>query len=255
MRIWKTPAPGTCSTPGGSITFNLDLIPNLNVVYTSPDVPVDHFGGTAYTASDTIALATDGTTVTGTYTCIATYSGDANYVGSQDDGTNETTVVSAASPTISSTASSAITLPGDGSQPILSDTIAMSGAYFPTGTISVTLKLGTNTVQTYSYAAADTTYTPTYQLPNTGTVAGTYTWSASWSADDNNNGGLAVVADEGGATEQTVVSAATPTITTNATGTLTNGVVVLTGHGPPGRRVRHRRRDDHLHPDRAGRPR
>src|SRR5262249_9301363 len=74
----------------------------------------------------------------------------------------------------------------------------------------------------FSYTQTDAvsgngTYTASDVLPTTGTVAGTYTWSAVYSGDANNNSAH----DQGGTAEQTIVSAAHPTVVTTASGAVT----------------------------------
>src|SRR5262249_45996830 len=54
------------------------------------------------------------------------------------------------------------------------------------------------------------TYTVSTPPLATGTVAGTYTWKATYGGDSNN----AVASDQGGVAEQTVVSPASPTLAT-----------------------------------------
>src|SRR5208337_1753286 len=63
-----------------------------------------------------------------------------------------------------------------------------------------------------------------YTLPTSGTATGTYTWSASYSGDANNN----VASETGSATngEQTVVSKASPTITASPGATVVLGTGV-----------------------------
>ena len=68
-----------------------------------------------------------------------------------------------------------------------------------------------------SYTASDT-------LPTTGTVVGTYTWSVKYAGDANNN----PATDQGGTAEQTVVSKASPTIMTTASGEIPRCVYTLT---------------------------
>jgi hypothetical protein len=231
---------------GGTVTFYLfapgDDGSNLTTAKYTDVVPISgdaSAGLTVSTGTGTITgsnILPTNITVTGTWNWEAIYSGsthDGNIDdGATDDFGNEPVQVSAASPKIVTTASGPVTLPGDGSQPTISDTITMSGAYFPTGNINVTLTLttgsGASNVYSTSYAAANTTYTPTYQLPNTGTVAGTYTWAATWTADANNNGGGAVVTDEGGTAEQTAVSPASPTLVTTASPGITLGTAAPT---------------------------
>src|SRR5262249_11371321 len=63
------------------------------------------------------------------------------------------------------------------------------------------------------------TYTASTALPTSGAVAGTYTWTAVYGGDANNN----AANDQGGAAEQTVVSVASPTLTTTPSGNVTLG--------------------------------
>ena len=165
--------------PTGSLVFTLTGPGGFT--YTQTDTVR---GNSTYTAST--PLATTGT-VAGTYTWSVTYEGDANNNAAIDQGgAIEQTVVSSASPTLVTTASAAITL--GTTAPTLSDSAVLSGGYFPTGSIVFTLS-GPNG---FSYMQPDTvngnaTYTASTPLATTGTVAGTYTWSATYSGDANNN--------------------------------------------------------------------
>ena len=169
--------------PTGSITFTLSGPDGFSYSQTDPVS-----GNGTYMASDT--LPTTGT-VAGTYTWSAAYSGDANNKVASETGraTNgEQTVVSAASPTIVTTASPAVTLPtGPSGTVTLSDSAVLSGGYHPTGSITFTL----SGPDGFSYSQTDPvsgngTYMASDTLPTTGTVAGTYTWSAAYSGDANN---------------------------------------------------------------------
>src|SRR5208337_2794900 len=192
-----------------SITFTLDL--GSTQVYTTSDRVS---GNGTYSASYTLPITG---AVTGTYTWHAHYSGDAeNNAASDQGGTAEQTVVNAAIPTITTTASPATTTLGT-TAPTISDTATLSGAYFPTGSITFTLTLNGNAVSAATQTdtvTANGPYSASYTLPTSGTVAGTYTWSAAYSSDANNN----AASETGSATngEQTVVSKANPTITTTA---------------------------------------
>src|SRR5207248_771966 len=87
----------------GKITFTLTGPGGFS--YTQTDTVN---GNGTYTAGDT--LGTTGL-VAGTYTCSATYNGDGNNLTAHDQGgTAEQTIVSPASPSIVTTASSAVTL-------------------------------------------------------------------------------------------------------------------------------------------------
>jgi hypothetical protein len=115
-------------------------------------------------------------------------------------------------PTITTTASSNVTL--STAATTLTDSAVVAGGTSPTGTLTFTLTgPGNTTVDTETVTVSgDGTYsTPTgYTLPTSGTVAGTYTWHAAYGGDGNNSGS----SDQGGTAEQTVVSAATPTVST-----------------------------------------
>jgi hypothetical protein len=196
----------------GSITFTL----------TGP-------GGLSYTQTDTVngdgtytagtPLGTSGQ-VAGTYTWSAVYSGDGNNASTQDQGgTAEQTVVSPASPNMLTMASSAVTL--GTTAPSLSDSAVLSGGFFETGSITFTLTGpgGFSFTQTDT-VNGDGTYTAGTALGTSGQVAGTYTWSATYSGDGNNTSAQ----DQGGTAEQTVVSPASPgMVTTASPGNITLG--------------------------------
>src|SRR5262249_49398280 len=147
------------------------------------------------------------------------YSGDANNLGANDQGETEQTIVSAANPIVVTTASSALTL--GTTAPTLTDSAVLSGGFFETGTITFTLTGPGG----FSYTQTDTvsgngTYTARATLPTAGLLPGTYTWSAHYSGDGNNQN----ASEEGGTAEQTIVSAAHPTLVTTASGAVTLGL-------------------------------
>ena len=72
--------------------------------------------------------------------------------------------------------------------------------------------------------AASREHTASDTLPTTGIVAGTYTWSAHYSGDVNNNSAN----DQGGTAEQTIVSAAHPSLLTTASSAITLGTTAPT---------------------------
>jgi hypothetical protein len=77
-------------------------------------------------------------TVAGTYTWHVTYAGDANNNAASDQGgTAEQTVVSAASPTLATTPSCTTVTLGT-TAPTLKDTATLAAGYYETGTISST---------------------------------------------------------------------------------------------------------------------
>ena len=95
----------------------------------------------------------------------------------------------------------------------LSDSAVLLGGYYPTGSIVFTLTGPggfSYTADRHGQRQRHLHRQPT--LPTTGTVAGTYTWTARYVGDANN----AAANDQGGVAEQTVVRPASPTIVTTA---------------------------------------
>src|SRR5207245_2003586 len=94
----------------------------------------------------------------------------------------------------------------------LKDTADLEGAYFPTGTITFTLKYGNSTVdtETVTVSGNGTYTTPTgYTLPTNVTVTGNYVWTASYTDPLNNNN---PASDPGtSAQEQVTIKPANPT--------------------------------------------
>ena len=139
-------------------------------------------GDGTYTTPTGFTLPTAGT-VAGTYSWNATYSGDPN--NNPANASPEPTVVSRASPGLSTTAS-----PGGVAGTTLTDIAHLSGGYFPSGTITFMLTATSGlTVDTETVTAnGNGTYaTPTgFTLP-TGTVPGTYVWHVLYNGDGNNN--------------------------------------------------------------------
>jgi hypothetical protein len=221
-------------SPTGNIVFMLTGPGGFSFTQT-----VTVSGNGTYTASTT--LPTTGM-VAGTYTWTAHYGGDANNKPANDQGgIAEQTVVRPASPTLVTTASPlAITL--STTSPKLNDTAHLEGGYNPTGTLLFTLMQGSTTVftQTDTVTGNGTYTTAGLTLPTTATVTGTYTWTVAYSGDTNNK----PANDQGGITEQTVVSPASPTLVTTASSattlggstapTLTDSAVLSGGYFPTG---------------------
>src|SRR5262249_58038513 len=93
----------------------------------------------------------------------------------------------------------------------LSDSAVLSGGFNPTGDIFFTLTgPGGFSFTQIDPVNGNGTYTASTTLPTTGMVAGTYTWTVTYGGDANN---IAAI-DQGGPTEQTVVSPASPAIST-----------------------------------------
>jgi phosphatidylinositol-3-phosphatase len=139
---------------------------------------------------------------------------DANTPGTNDLANMykpEQTVVSAANPTITSTASPAVAIGPAG--PTLTDTAVLAGGYYETGSLVFTLS-GPNG---FSYSqtvpvSGNGTYTASDSLPTVGTAPGTYTWSVTYAGDANNNNAI----DQGGTAEQTVVVGSGATVVGNS---------------------------------------
>ena len=227
--------------PGGTITFYLfapGVTPDStysNNVYT--DV-VSVSGNTTYDTTTSginhggYTLPTSGT-IAGTYQWVAIYSGDSNNKGATDSSSNESVPIAKANVSSSffttATPNGTITL-GTGTQ-TLSDSVVLSGGHNPTGTITFNLYLGTSTTPVYTdhvTVSGNNTYdttmgdNPGYKLPTTGTVTGTYKWTASYTGDGNNSS----ASDPGTSPkEQVTVSPASPSIVTtaNPTGTFYAG--------------------------------
>src|SRR5262249_2039617 len=87
-----------------------------------------------------------------------------------------------AQPTLTATATPAIRL--GATAPTISDTADLEGGSYETGSIvfQVTGPGGFSYTQT-DPVSGDGTYSASTPLPTTGTVAGTYTWSARYSGD------------------------------------------------------------------------
>ena len=206
----------------GTVSFTLML--GSTTVYTTSDTVT---GDGTYTASYT--LPTSGT-VTGTYAWTDSYSGDANNnpaTGNTDS--SEQTVVSLASPTLSTLPSATSVTLGNTGSPVLTDTATLAGGYYETGDITFNLYYngGATPVDTETVTVnGNGSYaTPAgYTLPSTGTVTGTYQWDATYGPDGNNN----AVSDNGNANEQVTVSLASPTLVTTASAALTLGATAPT---------------------------
>src|SRR5262249_30639398 len=138
-------------------------------------------------------------------------------------GTAEQTIVSAAHPSVVTTASSAITL--GTTAPTLSDSAVLSGGFFETGTITFVLSGPGG----FSYTQTDTvsgngTYAASDTLPTAGLVASPYTCSPAFPAYPTRRSSDL----QGGTAEQTIVSAAHPSVVTTASSAITLGTTAPT---------------------------
>ncbi len=165
-------------------------------------------------------LASDGfaPTVAGTYRWIASYSGDLNneaITGACND-TNESTIVTKASPAITTTASAAVKL---GETPLI-DSATVTGRVNPVAGATVSFALYGPNDATCANAPVSTSTVP-YTVAGgavssnsyTPTLPGTYQWVATYSGDANNNSAVGLCTD---VAERTVVSKAAPAIVTDA---------------------------------------
>ena len=164
--------------------------------------------------------------VVGTYRWIASYSGDANnnaVAGACNDA-NESVVVTADSPSLTTVSSPAIKLGGS-----VTDTATLLNGTLPTG--SITFRLygpnDANCTGTAVFTSSAVNVNGNGSYPSTPAFTpqaiGTYRWIASYSGDANNNPITGACND---ANESVVVSQATPAIATTASAGDVVGVAV-----------------------------
>ena len=222
--------PAGAPAPTGDVTFRVygpaDATCTGTPAFTSAARPLA--AGTATTVTSTSASFTP--TAPGTYRVIATYNGDANYntiAGACNDA-NEQVVVAKATPAIATQVSNATRIVGQSFTDTATLTIP-AGAPAPTGDV---------TFRVYGPGDATCTGTPVFTSANrplsgvTATSAafspasvGTYRVIATYNGDANYNTIAGACAD---ANEQVVVSLASPTIVTNASGDVVLGSGTLT---------------------------
>jgi hypothetical protein len=212
---------------GGTVDFRLygpdDATCSQTPVFVSLGVGLPLNGSSVTSAQFT-------PTQPGTYRWIAAYSGDAKNTpaaGACNDA-GETSVVSRAPATITTTASASITV-GSGT---LADTASVGGRYSPVDGATIDFRLYGPNDATCSQApvfeslgvaytaaggsASSTTYAPT--------TAGTYRWRASYSGDVNN---APVTGACNAANESAVVARVVPTIATIASAGVTLGAGIV----------------------------
>ncbi len=215
--------------PTGAITFMLFRNGDSTPVDTET---VAVSGNGVYTTPTGFTLPSSGT-ATGTYQWNASYSGNSNNSSVSDtNAANEQVMVSAASPTLSTTPIPTTVTLGAASPPILTDSATLAGGFHPTGTITFTLFFNGNSTpvdtETVAVNGNGTYTTPTgFSLPGAGAVIGAYQWNTSYSGDANN----ITASDLNNVNEQVMVSAANPTLSTTpspATVTLGTSPVTLT---------------------------
>jgi len=198
--------------PTGTITFTLS--------YSSTTVDTETVsvnGNGTYTTPTGFTLPTTGT-VTGSYQWFASYSGDANNTLAIDvsQPQNEQAMVSPALPAISTTAGGGATL--GTTPPTLTDSAVLSNGYFPTGAITFTLFGPGGSIFTQTVSVnGNGTYTAAIPLVTSGTVAGSYQWSAMYNGDHNNQ--TASGANNDPAEQATVSPNSSPSIVTTPSAT------------------------------------
>lgn len=206
--------------PTGTISFTMfgpDDATCSGEGITTPSVPVNHGNGT-YTSGPFTPTAT------GTYRFVATYSGDANNAAppaTACSDANETVVISKATPSIVTHVSPSVSIGGR-----VTDTATLAGAFNPTGTISFAF-FGPDNATCTGQAVATSTVTVDHgngdyvSSPFTPTKAGTYRVVATYSGDTNNIAPVATSCDD--ANEAVAVTKVLPTLTTQASPTVTLG--------------------------------
>ncbi len=237
--------------PTGTITFTLSYLGSP--VY-SDNVSVGSGNDTYTTAAGDNAggytLPSSGT-VTGSYVWTATYNGDGNNSTASDPGTSdqEQVMVKKANPSLVTTADPNGSVTLGTSSVTLNDSAVLSGGYHPTGTITFTLSYLGSPVYSdnVSVGSGNDTYTTAagdnaggYTLPSSGTVTGSYVWTATYNGDGNNS----TASDPGTSDqEQVTVNSASPTVVTTATPasvtlpgsvTFSDSAVVSGGYHPTG---------------------
>ena len=221
--------------PTGTITWGLYPASDTTCATT----PTFASSGQAVNGQSLYTSGSYTTTATGVYKWGFVYSGDSsNNAVSVCGGAGESLTVTAASPVLATSASSATV--GNG----LTDTATVSQGYKPTGTLTFTLygpgstpscTTGDQVGQTTTTVNGNGQYTSSALTPS---QAGTYWWIAVYGGDPNNNS----VADTCGSSGETsTVAPVTPSITTNATpsslaigGSVADNATVSGGYNPTG---------------------
>jgi hypothetical protein len=213
-------ATGGGPTPTGTVTFQL----------FGPSATADCSGDPVFTATDVALVNGQATsppftpTEAGSYHWVVVYSGDVNYLGliSGCGASGETSTLNKGEPTITTNASDA-TLPNA----ISTDSatvVGVVGGPTPSGTMTFTAygptASSTPVCDTVAFTSAPLALIET--SPGTAisaaaflpTAAGNYFWRVSYSGDSNYS---AVTTPCGADNEMSVVSKASPTMTTSAT--------------------------------------
>ncbi len=223
------------TNPTGNIVFRAfgpgDATCANAAAFTSAPVAVN--GNGAYASGNFTPTAA------GTYRWTASYSGDVNNtaVVTACNDANETSVVNAAAPTMTTQATPTAALGGP-----ISDTATLANGVGPTGTI-VFRSFGPGDATcaappAFTSAGIVVNGNGTYNSGNfVPTAAGTYRWTAQYSGDGNNG---ALTTPCNAPNEESVVTQANPTMTTQASpavvvgGTVTDTATLAGGINPTG---------------------
>jgi len=223
------------SGPNATGTISFTVFGPNNATCALPGTPA---GSAVVSGDGTYPSSAVPVVLAGAYRWIASYSGDVNNNGftTACNAPNETSVVSKASPTVTTSATPQATAGGT-----ISDQALLAGSSGPnaTGTISFTV-FGPNnatcalpgTPAGSAVVSGDGTY-PSSAVPVV--LAGAYRWIASYSGDVNNNGFTTAC---NAPNETSVVSKASPTVTTSATpqatagGTISDQALLAGSSGP-----------------------
>ena len=204
------------SSPGGSITFDL-YAPSQTCGSGAPAytqaVPVS--GNGSYSTTHTVAA-----NAAGTWSWTAMYSGDSGNSGASSTCGQETVAVAEASPSLSTAPSSGGTV----GSVTLNDSATVKAGYTPGGSIKFDLYSPSQTCGSGTPAYSQTVPVSgngSYSTTNTvaASTAGTWSWTAAYSGDPNNNGTSSTCGKET-VTVSAAVSAPVPQGSCEGTGSI-----------------------------------
>jgi hypothetical protein len=207
------------ASPGGTITFDL-FDPAHSDCSGAPAFTqtVTASGNGSYSTTNSTAAS-----VLGTWDWTASYSGDNNNTGASTACSDETVAVTKAPPSLTTTPSAGGTV----GTVVLNDTGIISAGFRPTGSIIFSLFdpahvdcSGTPAFTQTLTVSGNGSYSTTNSTP--AGLAGTWSWTAIYSGDSNNNG-----ASSGCSQETVAVAKATPSLTTRPSPSGAVGVIVL----------------------------
>jgi hypothetical protein len=222
-------------SPGGTIIYRLygPADPTCAGAPAFTSAPVNVSGNGNYTSGPFTAMKA------GTYSWVATYSGDANNNGTTDacGGTGESVIVTQATPAVTTVAVAAVVL-GAGT---VGDAATIAGGAAPGGTVTFSVYGPSNSNCTgtpaFTSSAVAVSGNGTYNSPAfTPKAAGNYFWIASYSGDANN---VAVATHCSDSNETSVVGAGASATTLSSSsnpavvGTSVTFTAAITGESGP----------------------